>query len=98
MWRRAMLVLAVAMAVAFATPAYATVVEHGTFTSEEHFGPMVINDMPCLEGKEFVETGAEFIRGRSRRTVRDRRTLNAAIPTSPYSIPVPSVACSRSRT
>jgi hypothetical protein len=63
MWRRAMLVLAVAMAVAFATPAYATVVDHGTFTSEEHFGPIVINDLPCLEGKEFVLTGAEFIRG-----------------------------------
>jgi hypothetical protein len=63
MWRRAMLVLAVAMAVAFATPAYATVVDHGSFTSEEHFGPMVINDLPCLEGKEFVATGAEFIRG-----------------------------------
>jgi hypothetical protein len=63
MWRRAMLVLAVAMAVAWATPAYATVVDHGSFTSEEHFGPMVINDLPCLEGKEFVATGAEFIRG-----------------------------------
>ena len=61
--RRAMLVLAVAMAVAFATPAYATVVDHGSFTSEEHFGPMVITDMPCLEGKEFIATGAEFIRG-----------------------------------
>jgi hypothetical protein len=58
-----MLVLAVAMAVAFATPAYATVVDHGSFTSEEHFGPMVITDMPCLEGKEFIATGAEFIRG-----------------------------------
>src|SRR5829696_8638535 len=63
MWRRAALVLAVAMAVAFATPAYATVVDHGTFASEEHFGPIVINDLPCLEGKEFVLTGAEFIRG-----------------------------------
>jgi hypothetical protein len=63
MWRRAMLVLAVAMAVAFATPAYATVVDHGTFTSEEHFGPMVVTDMPCLEGKEFIATGAELIRG-----------------------------------
>jgi hypothetical protein len=63
MWRRAMLVLALAMAVAFATPAYATVVDHGTFTSEEHFGPMVITDLPCLEGKEFIGTGAEFIRG-----------------------------------
>ena len=62
-WRRAMLALAVAMAVAFATPAYATVVDHGSFTSEEHFGPMVITDMPCLEGKEFIATGAEFIRG-----------------------------------
>jgi hypothetical protein len=62
-WRRAMLVLAVAMAVAWATPAYATVVDHGTFTSEEHFGPMVVTDMPCLEGKEFIATGAEFIRG-----------------------------------
>jgi hypothetical protein len=62
-WRRAMLGLAVALAVAFATPAYATVVDHGTFTSEEHFGPMVIPDMPCLEGKEFIATGAEFIRG-----------------------------------
>jgi hypothetical protein len=62
-WHRAMLVLAVAMAVAFATPAYATVVDHGTFTSEEHFGPMVITDMPCLEGKQFIATGAEFIRG-----------------------------------
>jgi hypothetical protein len=58
-----MLVLAVTMAVAFATPAYATVVDHGTFTSEEHFGPMVITDMPCLEGKRFIVTGAEFIRG-----------------------------------
>jgi hypothetical protein len=63
MRRRAMLVLAVALAVAFATPAYATVVEHGTFTSEEHFGPMLVTDMPCLEGKEFIATGAEFIRG-----------------------------------
>jgi hypothetical protein len=62
-WRRAILVLAVAMAVAFATPAYATVVDHGTFTSEQHFGPMVITDLPCLEGKEFIATGAEFIRG-----------------------------------
>jgi len=61
--RRAMLVLAVAMAVAFATPAYATVVDHGSFTSEDYFGPMVITDMPCLEGKEFIATGAEFIRG-----------------------------------
>jgi hypothetical protein len=63
-WRRAMLVLAVALAVAFATPAYATVVDHGTFTSEEHFGPMVVSDMPCLEGKEFIATGTEFIRGK----------------------------------
>jgi hypothetical protein len=62
-WRRAMLVLAAAMAVAFATPAYATVVDHGSFTSEEHFGPMVVTDMPCLEGKQFIATGAEFIRG-----------------------------------
>jgi hypothetical protein len=62
-WRRAMLVLAAAMAVAFAAPAYAAVVDHGTFTTEEHFGPMVIPDMPCLEGKEFIATGAEFIRG-----------------------------------
>ena len=62
-WRRAMLVLAIALAVAFATPAYATVVDHGRFTSEEHFGPMVVSDMPCLEGKEFIATGAEFIRG-----------------------------------
>jgi hypothetical protein len=62
-WRRAMLVLALAMAVAFATPAYATVVDHGSFTSEEHFGPMVINDLFCFEGKEFIGTGAEFIRG-----------------------------------
>jgi hypothetical protein len=62
-WLRAMLVLAVAMAVAFATPAYATVVDHGSFTSEEHFGPMVVTDMPCLEGKRFIATGAEFIRG-----------------------------------
>ena len=62
-WRRAMLGLAVALAVAFATPAYATEVDHGTFTSEEHFGPMVIPDMPCLEGKEFIATGTEFIRG-----------------------------------
>ena len=61
--RRAMLILAVAMAVAFATPAYATVVDHGSFTSEQHFGPMVITDLPCLEGKEFIATGAEFIRG-----------------------------------
>jgi hypothetical protein len=63
MWRRAMLVLAVALVVASAAPAYATVVDQGTFTSEEHFGPMVITDMPCLEGKEFIATGAEFIRG-----------------------------------
>jgi hypothetical protein len=58
-----MLVLAVGIVVTCATPAYATVVDHGTFTSEEHFGPMVITDMPCLEGKEFIATGAEFIRG-----------------------------------
>ena len=58
-----MLVSAVATVVAFATPAYATVVDHGTFTSEEHFGPMMITDMPCLEGKKFVVTGAELIRG-----------------------------------
>jgi hypothetical protein len=63
MRRRAMLVLALAMAVAFATPAYATVVDHGSFTSEEHFGPMVITDLPCLEGKEFVLTGSEVLRG-----------------------------------
>jgi hypothetical protein len=58
-----MLALAAALAVAFATPAYATVVDHGSFTSEEHFGPMVITDMPCLESKEFIATGTEFIRG-----------------------------------
>jgi hypothetical protein len=62
-WRRAMLVLAVALAVAWATPAYATVVDHGSFTSEEHFGPMVVTDAPCLEGKEFIFTGAEYMRG-----------------------------------
>jgi hypothetical protein len=62
-WHRPMLVLAVGIVVTCATPAYATVVDHGTFTSEEHFGPMVITDMPCLEGKEFIATGAEFIRG-----------------------------------
>ena len=63
MRRRAMLVLAVALAVGWATPAYATVVDHGSFTSEKHFGPMVVTDAPCLEGKEFIFTGAEFIRG-----------------------------------
>jgi hypothetical protein len=63
MGRRATLLLALVMGAAFATPAYATVVDHGRFTSEEHFGPMVISDMPCLEGKEFIATGAEFIRG-----------------------------------
>jgi hypothetical protein len=63
MWRRMTLVLVLAMGAACATPAYAAVVDHGTFTSEEHFSPMTINDLPCLEGKEFVETGAEFIRG-----------------------------------
>jgi hypothetical protein len=62
-WRRAMLALAVALAVAFATPAYAAVVDHGSFTSEDYFGPMVITDLPCLEGKEFIATGAELIRG-----------------------------------
>jgi hypothetical protein len=61
-WRRAM-VMTAAMAVAFATPAYAAVVDHGSFTSEEHFGPMVITDMPCLEGKEFIATGSEVLRG-----------------------------------
>jgi hypothetical protein len=119
MWRRAMLVLAVAMAVAFATPAYATVVDHGTFTSEEHFGPIVINDLPCLEGKEFVLTDAEFIRGNfvdagdagfhffqiekheatlvpvdgQGPTYVERGTADVAVFT-----PVPSAACSRSRT
>ena len=62
-WRRAMLVSAIALAVASATPAYATVVDHGTFTSEEHFGPMVVTDMPCLEGKQFIATGSEVLRG-----------------------------------
>ena len=62
MWRRAMVALAVAMAAAFATPAYATVVDHGSFTSEEHFGLMV-TDLPCLEGKEFLATGGEVLRG-----------------------------------
>jgi hypothetical protein len=62
-WRRAMVVLAVALAVAFAMPAYATVVDHGSFTSEEHFGPMVVTDLPCFEGKEFVLTGSEVLRG-----------------------------------
>jgi hypothetical protein len=57
------LMLVLAMGVAYATPAHAAVVDHGTFTSEEHFGPIVITDLPCLEGKEFVLTGAEFIRG-----------------------------------
>jgi hypothetical protein len=56
------LVLVLAMGAASATPAYAAVVDHGTFTSEEHFPP-TITDLPCLEGKEFVGTGAEFIRG-----------------------------------
>ena len=63
MWRRITLVLVLAMGAACATPAYAAVVDHGTFTSEEHFPPMTITDLPCLEGKEFVGTGAEFIRG-----------------------------------
>jgi hypothetical protein len=63
MWRRMTLVLVLAMGAACATPAYAAVVDHGTFTSEEHFPPMTINDFPCLDGKEFVGTGAEFIRG-----------------------------------
>ena len=62
MWRRAMVVLAVPLAVAFATPAYAAVVDHGSFTSEEHFGLMV-TDLPCLEGKEFLATGGEVLRG-----------------------------------
>jgi hypothetical protein len=62
-WRRAMLVSAIALAVASATPAYAAVVDHGSFTSEEHFGPMVITDLPCLEGKEFLATGGEVLRG-----------------------------------
>jgi len=57
-----MVVLAVPLAVAFATPAYAAVVDHGSFTSEEHFGLMV-TDLPCLEGKEFLATGGEVLRG-----------------------------------
>jgi hypothetical protein len=63
MLRRATLVLVLAMGVTNATPARATVVDHGSFTSEEHFGPILVTDLPCLEGKEFVATGAEFIRG-----------------------------------
>jgi hypothetical protein len=63
MWRRALLVLAVVVAVAWATPAYATVIDHGTFSFEEPIGPEVITDQPCLEGKEFLLTGTLFVRG-----------------------------------
>jgi hypothetical protein len=63
MRRRTTLVLGLVIGAACAAPAHAIVVDHGTFSTEEHFGPMVISDLPCLEGKEFSLTGAEFIRG-----------------------------------
>ena len=65
MWRRAMLAVAVAMATAgvFAAPASAVVVDHGHFVNEETFGPEVINDLPCLAGKDFVLTGLAIFRG-----------------------------------
>jgi len=63
MRRRPTLILGLVIGAACAAPAHAIVVDHGTFSTEEHFGPMVISDLPCLEGKEFSLTGAEFIRG-----------------------------------
>jgi hypothetical protein len=64
MWRRAVLVLVgTAMAGAFTAPASATVVDHGHFVIEEQFPPTVVNDLPCLEGKEFLSTGSLILRG-----------------------------------
>jgi hypothetical protein len=46
-----------------ATAAQATVLDHGRFSSDESVGPMLISDLPCLEGKEFMLTGTESISG-----------------------------------
>lgn len=37
--------------------------EVGHFSGQETFGPQVITDLPCLEGKEFVLTGGVNFRG-----------------------------------
>lgn len=47
---------------AVSAPASA-VVDHGAFVIEETFGPEVISDLPCLLGKQFVETGSAVFRG-----------------------------------
>jgi hypothetical protein len=37
--------------------------EVGHFSGQETFGPQVITDLPCLEGKEFTATGGVSFRG-----------------------------------
>jgi hypothetical protein len=48
---------------AASTPAGATVIDQGAFTSFEVFPETIITDLPCLEGTEFLATGTEAIRG-----------------------------------
>jgi hypothetical protein len=43
--------------------AHATVVDQGRFSRFEVFPEMIITDLPCLEGTEFVATGTESVRG-----------------------------------
>lgn len=62
MWRRAMLLLVLAMGVP-ATAADAAVVDHGTFTSFQEFAPHLETDLPCLQGTAFIATGTESVRG-----------------------------------
>ena len=43
--------------------AVATPPDVGHFSGQDTFGPEVITDLPCLEGKEFVVTGGVNFRG-----------------------------------
>lgn len=57
------LIALVAMGVVAGPAAIASPPEVGHFSGQDTFGPDVISDLPCLEGKEFVLTGGENFSG-----------------------------------
>ena len=51
------------LCLAVSSSAEATVFDQGRFSEFEVFPEMIVTDLPCLEGTEFLLTGTEAVRG-----------------------------------
>jgi hypothetical protein len=63
MRRLATAIVASSICLAAIPSADATVIDQGKFSRFEVFPEMLITDLPCLEGTEFIATGTEAVSG-----------------------------------